>query len=393
MKKVVQFGAGNIGRGFTAQLFTESGYEVVFVDVVEDVVKSLNTRGGYQIRMAENPPYDVRIHNVRAVLGTDEEAVANEIMDAELICTAVGVNVLSHIAPVIAKGILKRAQDGSTDPINIIICENLSKAGTYLKKEVKKSMPFVFQTYLDKHVGFVESVVSRMVPLQDEYLRRADPLIVVVEPYKRLPVDKTGFKGDIPNIVGMEPYENFQGYVDRKLFTHNAGHAISAYLGYLRGFKLVPHAIRDPKIRLAVLAALGETGDALIKKWGFGFEQHQNHINDLLDRFGNEALADQVARVGRDPLRKLGPNDRLVGGAKFALEHGIHPENMCKGIAAALLYDEPSDSAAVQVQEKIKSLGVAGALQEISGLEPDSVITQEVLKQIPIVEKEFRTRD
>jgi mannitol-1-phosphate 5-dehydrogenase len=145
----------------------------------------------------------------------------------------------------------------------------------------------------------------------------------------------------------------------------------------------------DADIRRTVIAALSETGDALIKKWGFGYEQHQNHINDLLDRFANEALGDQVARVGRDPIRKLGPNDRLIGGAKFALEHGVHPVNMCKGIAAALLYDNPEDPAAVQIQEKIKTLGIEGTLKEISGLEPDSPITQEVVKQIPMVKKEF----
>ena len=44
MNKAVQFGAGNIGRGFTGQLFSESGFEVVFVDVVQSLVDLLNER-------------------------------------------------------------------------------------------------------------------------------------------------------------------------------------------------------------------------------------------------------------------------------------------------------------------------------------------------------------
>ncbi|MBA7563374.1 Mannitol-1-phosphate 5-dehydrogenase [subsurface metagenome] len=32
-KKMIQFGAGNIGRSFIGQLFSRSGYEVVFVDI------------------------------------------------------------------------------------------------------------------------------------------------------------------------------------------------------------------------------------------------------------------------------------------------------------------------------------------------------------------------
>ncbi|HPP75292.1 MAG TPA: mannitol-1-phosphate 5-dehydrogenase, partial [Armatimonadota bacterium] len=52
MKKAVQFGAGNIGRGFIGQLFHESGYEVVFVDVVPDVVRLLNEQRCYTLRIA-----------------------------------------------------------------------------------------------------------------------------------------------------------------------------------------------------------------------------------------------------------------------------------------------------------------------------------------------------
>ena len=36
MKKAVMYGGGNIGRGFIAQLFNLSGYEVVFIDVNKD---------------------------------------------------------------------------------------------------------------------------------------------------------------------------------------------------------------------------------------------------------------------------------------------------------------------------------------------------------------------
>lgn len=392
MRKVVQFGAGNIGRGFTAQLFVEAGYEVVFVDVVDEIVNSINLRRGYTLKMASNPPRDIRINNVRAVHGSKVDEVAEEILTARLVCTAVGVNVLPAVAPAIAKGIQRRAHMKVEEPLNIIICENMSHASDFLKSHVKKTLPFVLHDYMEEKVGFVESVVSRMVPVQEEYLKRMDPLLLIVESYKVLPIDKSAFKGDIPNIVGLEGYDNFQGYVDRKLFTHNAGHAIAAYLGYLRGYKLVAHAVADSDVRRTVKAALAETGEALIKKWGFSFEQHENHINDLLNRFGNEALGDQVARVGRDPIRKLGPEDRLVGGAKFALEHGVKPVNMCKGIAAALLYDEPDDPAAVELQEKIKAVGVEGALKEVSGLEPDSEITQEVLRQIPLVKEAFPKR-
>ncbi|MGB9587779.1 MAG: mannitol-1-phosphate 5-dehydrogenase, partial [Armatimonadota bacterium] len=131
--KAIQFGAGNIGRGFTAQLFTESGYEVVFVDVVEEIVRLINERGSYPIQIVGDNPQTINIQNIRAVDGKDREAVAREIRDASIVCTAVGVNVLPHIARNIALGIKLRADDKAADPINIIICENLLHASDVLR--------------------------------------------------------------------------------------------------------------------------------------------------------------------------------------------------------------------------------------------------------------------
>ena len=43
-KKMLQFGAGNIGRSFIGQLFSRSGYEVVFVDINKELAKELNKK-------------------------------------------------------------------------------------------------------------------------------------------------------------------------------------------------------------------------------------------------------------------------------------------------------------------------------------------------------------
>jgi len=43
-KKMIQFGAGNIGRSFIGQLFSRSGYEVVFVDINKELIKEVNKK-------------------------------------------------------------------------------------------------------------------------------------------------------------------------------------------------------------------------------------------------------------------------------------------------------------------------------------------------------------
>ena len=389
MRKAVQFGAGNIGRGFAGQLFSESGFEVVFVDVMTELVDLINERRSYPIRMACDNPWTVTVQNVRAVNGRNVDAVAEEICTADLMCTAVGVNVLPRIAPTIAAGIKARANAGVEAPINIIICENLQHMAAFLITEVKKALPEELHTYLDEKVGFVESVVGRMVPVMTEEQKREDPLLVNVEPYKHLPIARSAIKGELPEMVGIEPAGNFQSYVDRKLYTHNAGHAVAAYLGYLKGYEYIYQAMNDPQVNAAVRAALAETGEALIKKHGLSPEDHQAHIEDLLSRFANVALGDQVARVGGDPLRKLSPTDRLVGGAKLALEYGIFPVNLCKAIAAALKFNPPGDPTAPKIQEMLRSEGVQGTLEKVSGLSEDSELTQEIVKQYDLVSEEF----
>ncbi|MHB9125353.1 MAG: mannitol dehydrogenase family protein, partial [Armatimonadota bacterium] len=251
----------------------------------------------------------------------------------------------------IAEGIKLRADSGVTEPLNIIICENLLRASEVLRGYILAALPPEYEGYVREHVGLVESVVSRMVPVMTDEQRERDPLLVVVEEYKKLPVDRKGFVGPIPEIVGMEPRENFGGYVERKLFTHNMGHAVAAYLGYLRGHEYIWQAVGDPAVTTVLRAALAETGAALVKKHGFTPEEHQAHIEDLLHRFANVALGDTVARVGRDPIRKLGPEDRLIGGAKLAMQYGITPRNVCTGIAAALLFDPADDPAARKIQQ------------------------------------------
>ena len=105
MKKVIQFGAGNIGRGFLAQLFTESGYEVVFVDINPELIYLLNKAKSYVICIMDESPKEVQIKNIRAINGEDTALVTKEIIDAELMATSVGPNALKTVAPLIADGI------------------------------------------------------------------------------------------------------------------------------------------------------------------------------------------------------------------------------------------------------------------------------------------------
>ena len=380
--RFVQFGAGNIGRGFTGQLFSDAGYDLVFVDIRPEIVAALNERGSYRLRFAGPTRHEEReVGPARAVDGRDVEAVVRELAEADLACTAVGVNALYHLAPSVALGIRQRAARGNAAPLNLLFCENQLHVGQQFRDQVRAHLRPDEATLLDQ-TGFVETVVSRMVPELSPEERAADPLLVVVEEYERLPLDAAAFRGPVPRVPGLEPKEPFQAYFERKLFTHNLGHAVAAYLGFAAGMTFVHEAVADCEIGARVRGAMEEAGAGLIGRWRFLAEEQSAHAEDLLARFANPALRDTVARVGRDPLRKLRRGDRLVGAGLLALAAGVEPRNIAAGIAAALRFDAPGDPSAGELQRRLAEVGAAGVLREVCGLAPEHRLTELVLESL-----------
>jgi len=381
MKNALHFGAGNIGRGFLGQLYFETGYATTFVDVLEDIVAALHTRHEYPVRIVEETSETRLIRNVDAVHGADLDAVAGELAKASLASTAVGVNVLPHLAPAIARGIERRFSAPHAVPLDFIVCENLLGAGPFLREKVRGHLDPAWHEALDRHVGFVEASIGRMVPVMTDAQKAEDPLLVCVEPYCELPVDATGFRGPIPELRHMKAMHNFGAYVERKLFVHNLSHGATAYLGHLRGHEYIWQAIRDTAVREQVEAATSESCRALSAKHGLDLAGLDAHRADLIHRYHNKALGDQVARVARDPLRKLGPKDRLIGSAQLCLEQGIEPVHIAFAAAAAMRYDHADDPAAQTLQGIRQDRGMAGVIREICQIGPNSPLAQLIEQQ------------
>jgi len=91
-------------------------------------------------------------------------------------------------------------------------------------------------------------------------------------------------------------------------------------------------------------------------------------------RFSNVALGDTVARVARDPICKLGRNDRLIGSALLALQYRIKPLFLVEGIVAALRYDNPEDEKAVELQRLLADEGIAHVLETACELKPSEAL-------------------
>ncbi|HEY3417976.1 MAG TPA: mannitol-1-phosphate 5-dehydrogenase [Armatimonadota bacterium] len=388
MATLVQFGAGNIGRSFVAQLFARAGYRVVFVDVVDELVSLLNARGRYRVMIKDREPAEMWVDGVSAVNGKDIEAVGKTLAEADIAATSVGSNALPYLFPAIARGLQLRLARGR-GPLDIILAENLRNAATFVRDGLRRLLPDDFP--LDAMVGLVETSIGKMVPIMTDAQRREDPLWVFAEAYNTLILDAQAFQNPIPQVPGLSPKDNIAAYVDRKLFIHNLGHAAVSYLGYLEDSALTYlwEAMERPPVRDGARAAMQESARALLAAYPGEFTPAalQEHIDDLLRRFTNQALGDTIFRVGRDLPRKLSREDRVIGAMLFDRAHGIDFSATARIAAAALEFrgtDEhgrlaPTDAAFVDTHTP---RGIAHILSDVCGLQFDRPEEREIAEAV-----------
>ncbi len=361
------YGAGNIGRGFIAQKFYLSGYDTTFIDVNEEVVNAINATHEYPIYVTGKGGYDKQlVKNVDAVNGKDVDAVVDTIANCDIIATALGANIIKFVAPNIAKAIVKRYELGAK-PLNILICENLIGSNEILHGYVAEYIPEEIKDYFENSIGFVCVSVGRTVPKAPDEFTKENILAVCTEPYSKLPADSLGFRPvgcEYPPIKGLIPFSPFKFFIEQKLLMHNMSHAMSAYLGYLKGYEKIPEVEVDAEIKYLITRAILESARALSKKHGASLDDNLEFFEALIIRFENKLLDDNMLRVGRDTKRKLSAADRLGGAFKTVREQGMVPAHIAIGIAAGFLFDHPEDPIALETSAYARDNGIAAALKE-----------------------------
>ncbi|MGQ9617093.1 MAG: mannitol-1-phosphate 5-dehydrogenase [Spirochaetota bacterium] len=378
--KLVQFGAGNIGRSFIGQIFSRAGWEVVFIDIDKKIITEINKRHEYRVEIKDRVPQTIHVRNVRGVLAQDIEAVTDEVCTCDIAATAVGKDALMYIVKPIATGLVKRLDRFSFRPLDIILCENMLNAASFFREALRRHLPEDFP--LDSMVGLVETSIGKMVPIMSEEERVADPLLVYAEAYNTLILDRKGFRGPIPDVPELELKENMKPYVDRKLFIHNMGHAVLGYISHVfyPDYRYVWEAAENDELFIVTRDAMWESGAALISRYPEEFNNQSigEYIDDLLIRFKNRALGDTIFRVGRDLYRKLGPEDRLIGSIRLCIEQGIKPINIALGTASALLFRGVDEDGNLFPQDRVfhdreLSKGVNHVLENVSRLKNEDV--------------------
>lgn len=368
-------GAGNIGRGFIGALLEKSGYHVTFADVAENLIAAINERKSYTVHIQDKVQDQWTVTNISGISSAGQELVDAIAGDCELITTAVGLRILPIVAKPIAAGIRARRAAGSTRILNVVACENAIRGTSQLRDAVYSNLEGADIDYAKEYVGFADCAVDRIVPKASF----ENPLDVAVEQYTEWDVEKGGWKGERPEIEGLGWVDNLDAYLERKLFTLNSGHAICAYLGTLKGYHTIVESIADPAVGELVHQAMWESGEGLIKKFGFDPDAHHAYIERIFARFQNPFLADETQRVAREPIRKLAPSDRLMKPLMTAYGYGLPADHLIFGAAAALHFNCPEDEQSVELMKAIEDDGVEKALEKYTGLKPGDALFTRIL--------------
>ena len=379
----VIFGAGKIARGFIAHLLSLSDIDFVFVEKADALADLINEREQYTINILGAPEKNYVVKNAKALKFSQEKEITEAIAEADVVFDAVGGKNLQEIVPFYIKGIEKKAEKGGY--LNFVTCENWKEPAKILKEGVEAGIAPEAREYLDNYVGFTESVIMRSGIEAPKELLEKDPLIVNVQNYWHLPVDAARVKGSLPDIKYMEPLTGFAGFLERKFYTYNAANGTTSFVGALLGYKVLAEAAHDERILKILNGVYQETGKALSMKHGISLEEQMAFAKTSLNKLQDYTIVDSIERNARDPQRKLGKDDRLVGSARMVLSCGIRPENLCTAIACAIYYRNPEDSSAVALEKVVKEEGIDAVLEKICGIEPEGelgILIKEKIEKI-----------
>ncbi len=163
--------------------------------------------------------------------------------------------------------------------------------------------------------------------------------------------------------------EDFDGFLERKFYTYNAANGTVAYIGTLMGYQKIAEGAHDSFILKILRGVYDETSKALCAKYNFPLEKQLEFTESSLQKMQNRIIEDTLERNARDPMRKLGAEDRLLGPALMAYRYGIIPENLAVSIAAAIHYENEQDESACELKKLREKEGVEGVLQKAGKLE------------------------
>ena len=336
---ITVIGAGKTGRGFIGRLLAESKKEIRFIDKDTALVADLNAKKAYRVGFFGGKREDFTISGYEAYTWEQTSKI-----DDELILVSVCGPNLADV------GAMLKTRLDPQKHYYIITAENSSKPAKVLKEAIGM-----------ENVSVSESTVFCTTI-------ESDGLNISSENYPYLQCDADLLEGYLPDVKGIKPVGAFGNFLTRKLFTYNAASCVIAYLGWLRDYTDYGEAANDPEILDLLDRNYAATNKALCKEFGYE-EQDQTEFAALSKvKFTDRTIVDTVARNAREPQRKLGATERVIGPMLLLHKYGEDTSVLEMTAAAMLCYDNDGEDKwrAIKAEKS-----AAEILAEIGGVPTD----------------------
>jgi len=354
MSKITIIGAGKTGRGFIGRLAAEKNAEITFIDKNEALVKELNEQKSFAVSYFGGVREDMEVSGYKAY--TWENA---DFSDAELIIVSVCGSNLKDVGAELAKRLDKDKH------YYIITAENYSKPSKVLKEAIGLTNISVSESTV-----FCTTIENGGINISSEN-------------YPYLQCDADLLEGYVPEIETIKPVHEFGNFLTRKLFTYNAASCVIAYLGYLKGYTDYAQAANDSDILELLDKNYEVTNRVLCKEFGYDEADQEEFAQLSKNKFCDKTIVDTVARNAREPQRKLGKTERIIGPMLLIDKYGEDTSVLVHTAAAMLHYDNEGEDA----WRAIRSENTPGEiLENICGLEKESGLYKKILKAYEEIE-------
>ncbi len=356
-RNLLIYGAGAIGRGYLPWVFTPQDYDFYYVEADPGLRGLLQARGAFTSHMTAAEGYRSQEIAIAGCCAPGEEAPWRAQADAMV--TAVGPRNFLQ---------LQAAIRDFAGPV--LCCENDARLPAQMRQ-------------LTGHEGVVFAIPDVIVSnTASRDLLAQDPLSLITENGECFIHDRVS-----PQLPGRGRYVDEQELQHQwlaKLYVHNTPHCIAAYLGSLRGLAYLHEAMADARIAAVVQGAMDEMVAMLRVRSDVRHEFLAFYRDKELARFRNPWLFDPIARVAREPFRKLHPQDRLLGAAQRCLAAGVVPSHLLVGIVAAFCFDRPEDPDA-HIRHLRRSMKPRDILQTVFKLQDSEALFMLLCERWPAI--------
>jgi mannitol-1-phosphate 5-dehydrogenase len=369
-KTFVGIGFGPIQSGlFLHEAQASGNFErLVVAEVVRDVVAAARQAGCIWINIADR--HEIHSHPIANVEtlnpcdAADVPRLIDAIARADELATALP-SVDSYCrgnpspAELLARGFTRKCMDQNLPGAIVYTAENDRFAAEKLHDAVIAEIDPAYRALVGERAQFINTVIGKMsgVVIDPVQIER-DGLVpffpggkyaVLVEQFNRILINQVSLAGFERGITTFHEKPALGPFEEAKLYGHNAAHALLGYLANVEHLTFVHEVVGTELLNLVEEAFVEESGTALRRRHAgvdplFTPSGWAEYVHDLLERMTNPLLRDRVDRVIRDPRRKLGWDDRLIGTMRLAIENNIRPHRYALGAAAAaeLLADAQS---------------------------------------------------